>query len=239
MIKTQAIYFLLFLVVPNWCCGQNPKDQKLFSLLNEKQTGISYLNNISEDDSLNVLRYEYLYNGAGVGVADFNNDGWIDIFFSGNTASNKLFLNKEEFSFMDITNAAGVAGNGTWSTGVSIADVNSDGLMDIYVCHSGKYNDSTQLCNELFINLGIKKGIPVFKEMAKEYGLNAPGTQSTQAAFFDYDNDGDRSISGLTLCNGSKSTWKVRIVRRCYLQAETVNISHLIINFIISVALVT
>ncbi len=163
----------------------------LFTLMNAKQTGVSFINNIKEDDSLHVLRYEYLYNGAGVGVGDFNNDGLPDIFFSSNTSSNKLFINKGNFKFDDVTTQSDVTGNGTWSTGVSVADVNGDGLLDIYVCHSGYYNDPNKLCNELFINQGIKNGIPVFKEMAKEYGLDASGTQSTQAVFFDYDKDGD------------------------------------------------
>jgi len=180
------------------------KKATLFSLMDEKETGISFLNSIKEDDSLNVMRYEYLYNGAGVGIGDFNNDGLNDIFFSGNTTANKLFLNKGKFNFTDITAAAKVAGNGTWSTGVSIADVNGDGLMDIYVCHSGKYADPQQLSNELFINQGIKNGIPSFKDMAKEYGLDAPGTQSTQAAFFDYDNDGDLDMF---LLNHSNHTY--------------------------------
>ena len=165
--------------------------QPLFTLMNEKQTGVSFLNKIEEDDSLNVFRYEYLYNGAGVGIADLNNDGLLDIFFSGNTRPCKLFLNRGGLRFEDVTKQAHVAGNGTWCTGVSIADVNGDGLLDIYVCHSGKYSDSMKLCNELYICQGIRNGIPVYKEMAREYGLDAPGTQSTQAVFFDYDKDGD------------------------------------------------
>ena len=180
--------------------GSNP----LFSLLNEKQTGISFTNTIKENDSLNVFRYEYLYNGAGVGVGDFNNDGLADIFFAGNTSSNKLYLNKGGFSFTDITAKAGVAGNATWSTGVCVADINGDGLLDIYVCHSGKFADSFQLCNELFINKGLQNGIPIFKNEAKEYGLDAPGTQSTQAVFFDYDKDGDLDMF---LLNHSNHTY--------------------------------
>jgi hypothetical protein len=176
----------------------------LFTLMNEKQTGISFLNMIKEDDSLNVMQYEYLYNGAGIGIGDFNNDGLPDIFFSGNTGPGKLFLNKGNFQFTDITKQAGVAGNGTWATGVSIADVNGDGLMDIYVCHSGKYADPEQLSNELFINQGLKNGIPVFKNMAREYGLDAPGTLSTQAVFFDYDGDGDLDMF---LLNHSNHTY--------------------------------
>lgn len=180
--------------------GQAP----LFTLLSEKQTGISYLNKIEEDDSLNVFRYEYLYNGAGVGVADLNNDGLLDVFFSGNTGPCKLFLNKGNFHFEDVTKQANVAGNGYWCTGVSIADVNGDGLLDIYICHSGKYADSMKLCNELYMCQGIKDGIPVYKEMAKEYGLDAPGTLSTQAVFFDYDKDGDLDMF---LLNHSNHTY--------------------------------
>lgn len=184
--------------------AQSKSTSPLFSLIHEKESGISFLNTINEDDSLNVMRYEYLYNGAGVGIGDFNNDGWNDIFFSGNTTANKLFLNKQHLSFEDVTKQANVAGNGTWSTGVSVADVNGDGLMDIYVCHSGKYADSLKLCNELFINQGITNGVPVFKDMAKQYRLDAPGTQSTQAAFFDYDNDGDLDMF---LLNHSNHTY--------------------------------
>jgi enediyne biosynthesis protein E4 len=189
------------------CCLQAQAQRKsmpLFTLMDAKQTGVSFTNKILESDSLNVLKYEYLYNGAGVGVGDFNRDGLTDIFFSSNTASNKLFLNKGNFRFADITPAAGVEGNGTWSTGVSIADVNGDGWVDIYVCHSGNFKQPEKLSNELFINQGIKDGPPVFKEMGKEYGLDARGTQSTQAAFFDYDKDGDLDMF---LLNHSNHTY--------------------------------
>ena len=118
-------------------------------------------------------------------------DGMI-FFIAGNAVPNKLFINKKNFKFQDVTSVAGVAGNGTWSTGVCAADVNGDGLMDVYVCHSGKFSDSLKLSNELFINQGLNKdSVTVFKNMANEYGLDAPGTQSTMAVFFDYDKDGD------------------------------------------------
>lgn len=183
--------------------AQEKNEKTLFSLMPQKKTGIHFLNQIEEDDSLNVFRYEYLYNGAGVGIGDFNNDGWNDIFFSGNTSSNKLFINQKGFQFTDVTSVARVEGNGTWSTGVSIVDIDGDGLLDIYVCHSGSYNDPEKLSNELFVNQGMKGHSPVFKEMAKAYGLNAPGTQSTQAAFFDYDRDGDLDMFLLNHSNHS------------------------------------
>src|SRR5258707_6346180 len=188
--RQTLLFIVFFLPACRQAFAQAP-GKTLFTRMDPKQTGISFLNNIREDDSLNVMRYEYLYNGAGLGIADLNNDGLNDLFFSGNTGPNKLFINKGNFKFEDRTRQAGVGGNGTWSTGVSIADVNGDGLLDIYVCHSGKFSDPAQLSNELFICQGIKDGIPVYKDMAQEYGLDAPGTQSTQAVFFDYDKDGD------------------------------------------------
>lgn len=142
---------------------------------------------------------EYMYygNSNGVGVADFNNDGLTDIFFSANKTGFKLYLNKNNFQFSDISSNAGVTGNGNWGTGVSIVDINGDGLTDIYVSHSGNYSaaDSLKLSNELFINQGNDKtGVPHFKEMARVYGLDLPGSQSTQACFFDYDRDGDLDV---------------------------------------------
>ena len=113
------ILMLLFLQPAVYLHAQQNKTT-LFSLTNSNETGISFLNTIKEDDSLNVMRYEYLYNGAGVGIADFNNDGLNDVFFSGNTTANKLFLNTGNFKFQDITSTAKVEGNGTWSTGVSL-----------------------------------------------------------------------------------------------------------------------
>lgn len=194
-------FFLLFIIIPVY--SQN-KTTGLFTLVKEKESHLSFVNKVREDDSLNVFTYEYLYNGHGVGIADFNNDGLQDIFFSGNTTDSKLFLNKGNLIFEDVTKKAGVGGNGTWATGVSIADVNGDGLPDIYVCHSGYYKDPVKLSNQLFINTGLKNGVPVFKDMAKDYGLDLPGTQSTQAAFFDYDLDGDLDMF---LLNHSNHTY--------------------------------
>lgn len=187
--KLKKIVSLLFFA--NISLAANAQ-HTLFTLMPSQQTGVNFTNVIPENNDLHIMNYEYLYNGHGVGIGDFNNDGSDDIFIAGNAVPNKLYLNKKNFQFDDITQIAGVAGNGTWSTGVCVADVNGDGLMDVYVCHSGKYSDPLKLCNELFINQGMNKdGVPVFKNLAKEYGLDAPGTQTTMAVFFDYDHDGD------------------------------------------------
>ena len=163
-------------------------NQPLFKLLSSKETNINFRNTIEDSENLNVLNYEYFYNGGGVAVGDINNDGLEDIFFTSNKGENKLYLNLGDMKFKDITKEAcpELAGRkGGWKTGVTMADVNGDGLLDIYVCYSGKL-DSNMRRNQLFINQGNLK----FVEEAKKYGLDDPG-YSTQAAFFDYDNDGD------------------------------------------------
>lgn len=165
--------------------------QKLFTLLSPVETGIQFTNQLVETDKLHIMNYEYLYNGNGIAIGDFNNDGLDDIFFTGNTVKNKLYMNKGNFKFDDITVKAGVEGNNTWSTGAVAADVNGDGLMDIYVCHSGKFAEPSKLSNELYINKGVINGVPKFVNEADTYGLALPGTQSTMAVFFDYDLDGD------------------------------------------------
>jgi hypothetical protein len=162
--------------------------QPLFKLLNSKETNIKFSNDINETESLNVLSYEYFYNGGGVAVGDINNDGLPDLMFTGNMKPNKLYLNLGHLKFKDITSDACPELGGrpaSWKTGVTMADVNGDGLLDIYVCYSGKTDNETR-SNQLFINQGNNK----FKEEAKAYGLADPG-YSTQAVFFDYDNDGD------------------------------------------------
>jgi enediyne biosynthesis protein E4 len=162
--------------------------QPLFKLLSSKETNIEFSNNIADSENRNVLNYEYFYNGGGVAVGDINNDGLEDIFFTSNSGENKLYLNLGNMKFKDITEEAcpELAGRkGSWKTGVTMADVNGDGLLDIYVCYSGNV-DSNLRRNQLFINQGNLE----FKEEAKQYGLDDPG-YSTQAAFFDYDNDGD------------------------------------------------
>lgn len=162
--------------------------QPLFKTLPSTQTNITFNNAISENESLNVLSYEYFYNGGGVAVGDINNDGLEDLFFTANMKPNKLYLNQGNLKFKDITATAGkeLEGRaGGWKTGVTMADVNGDGLLDIYISYSGKVDAATRR-NQLFINQGNLK----FAEKAKDYGLDDPG-YSTQAVFFDYDNDGD------------------------------------------------
>ncbi|MFD1874207.1 VCBS repeat-containing protein [Hymenobacter bucti] len=179
--------FLLTLAFLGLALGSRAQ-QPLFSLLSAQETGISFNNAVSETEALNILSYEYFYNGGGVAVGDINNDGLADLFFTGNMRSNRLYVNLGGFKFKDITDQAapGLGGRKDgWKTGVTMADVNGDGLLDIYVCYSGKKAEDVRR-NQLFINLGNSK----FEEKASSYGLDDPG-YSTQTAFFDYDNDGD------------------------------------------------
>lgn len=183
---------ILFATVCN-CQNNNP----LFKLLPPARTGINFKNTIKENDRLNILNEAYIYNGSGVGIGDFNNDGLVDIYLAGNMVSNKLYLNKGSFKFQDITSVAGVAGDGKWCTGVSVVDINADGWLDIYVCATF-LKDPRKRENLLYINQGLnKQGIPVFKESAKSYGI-ADNGYSTQGVFFDYDNDGDVDLFVLT-----------------------------------------
>ncbi|GAC1419058.1 MAG: VCBS repeat-containing protein [Flavisolibacter sp.] len=166
------------------------KTKTLFNQLSSSRTGIHFNNKITETDSLNPLDNTNIYNGGGVGIGDFNNDGLLDIYFTGNQVSNKLYLNKGSLKFQDITDEAGVEGKGHWNRGVAVVDINNDGWLDIYVCATFS-SDSNKRRNLLYINQGAdKNGIPHFKEMASEYGLDLT-THSTMAEFFDYDNDGD------------------------------------------------
>lgn len=164
------------------------KTDTLFALMDAAATGIDFRNMVEETDSFNIIQFLYFYNGAGVALGDVNNDGLVDVYFTANQASNRLYLNKGNFQFEDITDRAGVAGSGQWKTGVTMADVNGDGWLDIYVCQLGKYK-SIRGRNELYIN--NQDG--TFREEAEAYGLNFQGF-STHAAFFDYDRDEDLDV---------------------------------------------
>lgn len=164
------------------------KGGSLFDNPSSEETGIGFENTITETDDLNILDYLYFYNGGGVAAGDINNDGLVDIFFSGNQVKNKLYLNKGDLQFEDISESAGVAGESSWNTGAIMGDVNGDGLLDIYVCAVVGINGFRGY-NELFINNGDNS----FTESASKYGLDFD-SYSSSAAFFDYDLDGDLDL---------------------------------------------
>lgn len=178
-------------------CKDSDTSAKLFTLLNAQKTGIDFSNTLMENDSLNYFLYKNLYNGGGVAIGDINNDGLQDIYFTGNMVENKLYLNMGGLKFKDITREAGVGGDHRWTTGVTMADVNQDGWLDIYVCAAGRPSWQPRK-NLLYINNGVdsrgeKEGIPTFTESAENYGVADAGN-STQAVFFDYDRDGDLDL---------------------------------------------
>ena len=178
---------MFFLIVG--CKNRNGK----FVRLEAADTHIDFTNTITEDDSINIFDFSNIYNGGGVGVGDFNNDSLQDLYFTGNMVPNKLYLNKGNFEFEDITAQSKTDGTGRWSRGVSVIDINNDNKLDLYVCATAK-RDPLERINLLYINQGNdKNNVPVFKEMAKEYGL-ADTTNSTMAYFFDYDNDSDLDL---------------------------------------------
>ncbi|MGA0558034.1 VCBS repeat-containing protein [Larkinella sp. VNQ87] len=175
------------------------RDKALFSLLPASETGITFSNRMNESDTLNILNVDYFYNGGGAAIGDFNNDGLQDVFFTGNLIENRLYLNQGSFKFMDMTAQTGVVGGGKWCSGVALIDINNDGLLDIYVTASIR-KTARDRENLLYVNQGWKgrkDQVPVFKEMAKEYGI-ADDSYTTNAAFFDYDNDGDLDLFLLT-----------------------------------------
>ncbi|KKL15442.1 hypothetical protein LCGC14_2505570, partial [marine sediment metagenome] len=186
--KNLHVFYILLLMLAAGCHTDDPAVK--FELLPSSKTGITFSNDIKETFDFNPINYVYIYNGAGVGTGDINNDGLPDLFFGGNQVPSKLYLNKGDMVFEDITESAGILKEG-WATGISIIDINADGLLDIYVCIAS--TDTAKSENQLYINLGNN----TFKESAKEYGLNDSG-YSTQAAFFDYDKDGDLDMYLLT-----------------------------------------
>ncbi|MEP7251314.1 MAG: VCBS repeat-containing protein [Ginsengibacter sp.] len=162
----------------------------LFEVLTSQRTGLDFNNHLTYNQQFNLFKYIYFYNGSGLGAGDFNNDGLIDLFFGSNQGENKLYLNKGGLRFSDVSNEAKIPDDGGWTTGISVVDINNDGLLDIYVCRVGNY-ETLHSKNQLLINQGLdKNGIPVFADKAHEYGLDFSGF-STQAVFFDYDLDGD------------------------------------------------
>lgn len=179
---------LLVLLIPVLYGCKTKKDSALFEIHYGTTLGIDFQNTIITNDSLNAIEFEYIYNGSGIGMGDFNNDGLEDIFFGGNQVSSELYLNLGNLKFQKITLEAGVSTT-QWITGVSVVDINHDGLLDLYLSVGGQ-TSAEQRENILFVNQGLENGIPRFQEMAKAYGLN-DNSYSTMAAFFDYDKDGD------------------------------------------------
>lgn len=177
------IFFLVFLFQS--CSSVTEKDPPLFELVSSDITNINFENNLNSDADFNVYRYRNFYNGGGVAVGDVNQDGRPDIYLTANRESNKLYINRGDFVFEDVTEQAGVAGSKPWTTGASFVDINGDGWIDIYVANSGEF-ETDQRRNELFLN----NGDGTFTESAAEYGLDNAG-YSIHASFFDYDLDGD------------------------------------------------
>jgi enediyne biosynthesis protein E4 len=183
MIRCLNYFFVIVIAVLFASCGNDTSH--LFTKLDKSTTAINFNNTLFEDGPLNVANYLYFYNGGGVAIGDINNDGLQDVLFTGNMVKNRLFLNKGNFKFEDITQQSGVAEKQGWCTGATMVDINGDGKLDIYICRSADINPEMRK-NLLFINNGDLS----FSEKAAEYGLDNSG-YSTQAAFFDYDKDGD------------------------------------------------
>src|SRR5436190_1836365 len=183
-------------------------DHPLFTVLDNKSTGIDFRNDLSYSNAFNLFKYIYFYNGSGVGTGDFNNDGKPDLFFGSNQGRNHLYLNQGKMKFTDVTNEAHIPDDGGWTTGISVVDINNDGLLDIYVCRVGNF-ETLHSKNLLLINKGIKNGVPSFDDEAPAYGLDFSGF-STQAVFFDYDLDGDLDMFLLNHSVHQNGTFKPR-----------------------------
>lgn len=221
--KNHALVFFLSLLSGLlFYCSPQKEQPRLMELLPAEYTGIEFSNQLNEDENLNIITFEYFYNGAGVGIGDFNNDGLNDIFFAANMSKNRLYLNKGDLHFEDITDNAGITFSGKWATGVSIVDINQDSLMDIYVCYAGPFSDARKRANELYINLGNN----VFIDQAQEYGLADTG-HSVQAAFFDFDRDGDLDVYILT--NTTNQTGP-NVIRPKQMKGEMINTDRLYRN---------
>jgi enediyne biosynthesis protein E4 len=185
--KMGLLYLVILSCIPFAGFAQKPPPA-FFKSLPSSQTGINFANVVKESPALNIITYEYFYNGGGVGLGDFNNDGLTDIYLSGNMQPARLYLNKGNMKFEDITSKARVGGKKGWKTGISLADVNGDGWLDIYLCYSGPL-EREERTNQLFLN----NGNLTFTEKAGKMGVADSG-YSTQAAFFDYDHDSDLDL---------------------------------------------
>ncbi|MGC3944091.1 MAG: VCBS repeat-containing protein [Chryseolinea sp.] len=209
--KTLNKFVMFVVAIAAAGCSGDP--QTLFRLVSPDASGIDFVNLVEEKDSINILTVQYMYHGGAVALGDFNNDGLTDIFFSGNMVPNRLYLNRGNLKFDDITSKAGIGAANKWNSGVAVADVNADGFLDIYVCATIKA-DPNERANSLFINQGLDaSGNPIFKDEAPAYGVDDKG-YSQNAAFFDYDKDGDLDLYVLTNLESDKipSNYRPRIM---------------------------
>jgi hypothetical protein len=190
-LRISASFCLVFcFLLMTFSCSEEEK-ATYFRLLSSNETGVDFSNELDVNIDLNILGYMYYYNVGGLAISDLNNDGWNDLIFSSNMEEEKVYLNLGDLKFKDISSEAGIdGGENSWTNGVALADVNGDGLLDIYLSQVGSYRH-LDCTNKLYICQGLSKdGIPSYKEEANKYGLDFKGF-STQAGFFDYDLDGD------------------------------------------------
>ncbi len=194
--KFKVINLLVIILLLSYSCGDEREEVvtgKHFSLLSSSETGIDFINTIKDTREANILLYNNFYGGAGIGTGDFNNDGLQDLYFAGNQVADKLYLNKGNLEFEDVTEQSGILNDGGWSTGVTVADVNNDGNLDIYVSRE-LYDDKPHLrANLLYMN----NGDGTFSEKAKEYGI-ASNQRTRHATFLDYNKDGNLDLFLLT-----------------------------------------
>lgn len=186
-IKWQIIFGLTMAII--CACTPEAEESTLFQIVKSNDSGIEFINSVEHSDEFNLFKYTYFYNGAGVAAADFNNDGLDDLYFTGNMVEPKFYLNKGNLKFQEVTSETGISLDSAWRTGIAVVDINNDGLLDFYEC---QVSDTAGFIgkNRLYMNQGTKEGIPIFKDMAEHYGL-AFNNYSTQAYFFDIENDGD------------------------------------------------
>jgi len=198
-------YSIQYLLIPFILFSCQKTSPTLFQIMDPGQTGVHFNNQIVENDTMNILVYEYVYNGGGVAIGDFNNDSLPDIFFTGNQVPNKLYLNKGNFSFEDISQSANIEASDRWCSGVTLVDINADGKLDMYITTT-VHNPGSRRANLMYINEGMdEQGYPVFSEQASEMGIADTG-HSVHAAFLDYDRDGDLDLYVLTNENDLNKT---------------------------------
>ena len=164
-------FAIVFFGLAFLACNPVKKEAPLFEMLDARKTGIQFENKLHPNEAFNMFHYMYYYNGAGVGTGDFNNDGKVDIFFASNESQNQLYLNKGNLQFENVTAAAHIPNDSAWNTGVSVVDINNDGLLDIYICRLGSFEKFNNV-NQLLVCQGIFNGIPIYQNEAEKYGLN-------------------------------------------------------------------